>query len=83
MIATFRFYALLNDHLPSLFRQRDLNYRFESGATVRDGIDALGVPPADVAFIVVNGDPADLEHALEDGDRVAAYPAFQSPVLTF
>ena len=79
--ATLRFYAGLNDHLPPLFRQRDMTYRFDSRATLRDGIDALGVPPADVALIVVNGNPADLERVLEDGDRVAVYPEFQSSVL--
>ena len=82
MIATFRFYAVLNDHLPPLFRQRDMTYRFESGATVRDGIDGLGVPPGDAALIVVNGDTADLKRVLEHGDRVAVYPDFQSAVLT-
>ena len=80
--ATLRFYAGLNDHLPPLFRQRDMTYRFESGAIVRDGIDALGVPAVDVALIVVNGVTADLERVLEDGDRVALYPDFQSAVLT-
>ena len=40
-------------------------------------IEALGVPHTEVALVLVNGEPADLERAIADGDRVAVYPRFE------
>jgi uncharacterized protein with PIN domain len=37
-------------------------------------IEALGVPHTEVAFIQVNGQSADFNRRLQDGDRVEVYP---------
>ncbi|MGY4707542.1 Mut7-C RNAse domain-containing protein [Candidatus Bipolaricaulota sp. J31] len=76
--ATFRFYAELNDFLPRDRRFRDIEYDFFGFPTVKDAIEALGVPHVEVDLIVVNGEPVDFSYHLRDGDRVAVYPVFES-----
>jgi hypothetical protein len=76
--ATFRFYAELNDFLPRDRRFRDIEYAFFGTPTVKDAIEALGVPHVEVDLILVNGEPVDFSYHLEDGDRVAVYPTFES-----
>jgi uncharacterized protein len=72
--ATFRFFAELNDFLPREFRQRDLEHPFNEPVTIKDRIEAFGVPHTDVEFIQINGAPVDFACRLRDGDRVSVYP---------
>ena len=76
--ATFRFYAELNDFLPRDRRFRDIEYDFFGTPTVKDAIEALGVPHVEVDLILANGEPVDFSYHLRDGDRVAVYPVFES-----
>ena len=76
--ADIRFYAELNDFLAPDRRQRDVRYAFGVGQSVKDAIEALGVPHTEVSLILVNGDSADFAHRLADGDRVSVYPAFET-----
>jgi hypothetical protein len=77
-VATFRFYAELNDFLPPERRGRELPYAFLGTPTVKDAIEALGVPHVEVDLILVNGRSVPFSHRLADGDRVAVYPVFES-----
>ena len=52
--ATFRFYAELNDFL-SFQHDRDIVYPVARRASVKDAIEALGVPHTEVDLILVNG----------------------------
>ena len=78
IIAIFRFYAELNDHLPAGVRMKDIRHEFQPGATVKDRIEALGVPHTEVDLILVNGRPAGFNCLLRDGDRVSVYPVFEA-----
>jgi sulfur carrier protein ThiS len=40
------------------------------GQQVRAVAEALGLQPALIALVVVNGDPASLDHVLQAGDEV-------------
>lgn len=44
------------------------------GQTAGALLDALGVPPPAVTTILVNGQPADRDTPLADGDRLTALP---------
>jgi len=72
--ATFRFYAELNDLLPRQWRQRDVVHAFREPASVKDRIEAHGVPHTDVDLIQVNNAPVDFGYGVRDGDRVSVYP---------
>ncbi len=80
--ATFRFYAELNDFLPP-HRRRAFSYDFDRPASVKDAVEALGVPHTEIDLILVNGVSVDFGYALQDGDMVSVYPPFQTlPVTT-
>lgn len=80
--AEFRFYAELNDFLAPHLRGRSFVYEFQGQPTVKDAIEALGVPHVEVELIIVNGESVDFSHRLNDGDRVAVYPMFESLDVT-
>jgi uncharacterized protein with PIN domain len=76
--AEFRFYEELNDFLPEARRKRPFGYRFNGRPAVKDAVEALGVPHAEVDLILINGGSAGWDEKLSPGDRVAVYPMFES-----
>lgn len=76
--AFFRFYEELNDFLPSDKRKRTYPYRFHGKPSVKDAVEAEGVPHAEVDLILADGRSVDFGYHLQDGDRVAVYPVFES-----
>ena len=47
----------------------------EDGANVSDFIEKIGVPPSEVAIILVNGRHAHEDQRLHDGEAVSLFPA--------
>lgn len=74
--ASFRFYAALNDFLPVNRRQSAFSHAFDGHPSIKDTIEALGVPHTEVDVILVNGEAVDFSYLLRDGDAVAVYPSF-------
>ena len=72
--ATFRFIAELNDFLPRDRRDTAIAYRFEHRASIKDMIEAQGVPHPEVDVIMVDGQPVDFDYVVQNGDEVAVYP---------
>ena len=77
-VAEFRFYEELNDFLKPEQRKRTVAYRFAGHPGIKDPIEAMGVPHVEVELIVVNGESVGFDYRLQDGDRVAVYPVFES-----
>jgi hypothetical protein len=75
--AFFRYYAELNDFLPSARRFVSFAHSFELPASVKDMIESMGVPHTEVDLILLNGEPAAFSHPVQDGDRVSVYPVFK------
>ncbi|MBP8974581.1 MAG: Mut7-C ubiquitin/RNAse domain-containing protein [Anaerolineae bacterium] len=80
--ATFRFYAELNDFLPSSRRQVPFAHRFDGRVSIKDMIESLGVPHTEVDLILVNGESVDFRYLVQDGDRISVYPVFESFDIT-
>jgi uncharacterized protein len=80
--ATFRFYAELNDLLPLHRRQVPFAHAFDARASIKDMIEALGVPHTEVDLILVNGESVDFAYHVQDGDRISVYPVFESFDIT-
>jgi len=76
--ASFRFYAELNDFLPTARRQTDIEHRFRGRPAVKDAVESLGVPHTEVDLILINGSEAEFGTRLGDGDRVSVYPVFEA-----
>jgi molybdopterin converting factor small subunit len=47
----------------------------EEGARVGDFLERIGIPPSDVAIILVNGRHATEDRPLQDGETVSLFPA--------
>ena len=76
--ATFRFYEELNDFLPPERRRRAFTHAFDGTPSVKDQVEALGVPHTEVDLILVDGEPVGFERLLRGGERVAVYPMFET-----
>jgi len=83
--ATFRFYEELNDFLPKNRRKRPFYYVLKFNQSVKDAIESLGVPHAEVDLIMVNSESVGFNYQLHDGDMVSVYPVFEtldiSPII--
>src|SRR5690606_28812030 len=76
--ATFRFYEALNDFLAPERRRRAFDMHCARAATVKHMIEALGVPHTEVELVLVNGISTRFDKILDNGDRVAVYPKFET-----
>ena len=77
-LAFFRFYEELNDFLPRWKRKELISYEFRGNPSVKDAIEAMGVPHAEVDLILVNSNSVDFSYKLHEGDAVSVYPVFES-----
>lgn len=77
-IAWFRFYEELNDFLPSARKKQSFMCSFSGNPSVKDIIESLGVPHAEIDLILVNGSSVDFTYKLVNEDNVSVYPVFES-----
>ena len=75
--AEFRFYEELNDFLPPARRRVSFAYSVPGTRSVKDAIEAIGVPHTEVDLILVDGLSVGFERVLRGGERVAVYPVFE------
>lgn len=76
--AIFRFYEELNDFLPMEKQKQSFAYYFNGTPSIKDAIEALGVPHTEVDLILVNGNSVSFEYLLKPADYVSVYPVFES-----
>ena len=79
---TFRFYEELNDFLPPGRRKIAFDYTFNGTPSVKDCIEAIGVPHPEVDLILVDDVSVGFDHLLNGGERVAVYPMFERVDIT-
>ncbi len=72
--ANFHFLAELNYFLPPSKRNISFTHFFKGRTSIKDMIEALGVPHPEVEFIWVNGQSVDFSYIVQDGDRITVYP---------
>ncbi len=77
-VAFFRFYEELNDFLPPEQRKVEFEHRFDRRASIKDMIEAVGVPHTEIELILVDGESVDFSYLVEDGCRISVYPVFES-----
>jgi uncharacterized protein len=82
VMATFRFYEELNDFLPRERRHKAFTAACARAATTKHMIEALGVPHTEVELVLVNGESSDFDRLIEEGDRIAVYPKFETFDIT-
>jgi uncharacterized protein with PIN domain len=77
-----RFYEELNDFLPPERRKFAFQHRFNQAGSVKDMIEALGVPHTEIDLILVNDRTVDFNYQVRDGDHISVYPVFESLDIT-
>lgn len=78
MSIDIRVYAELNDFLRPDERYTVLRRPFRAHQTVKDVLEAVGVPHTEVDLVLVDGHPVDFAHRPETGARITAYPVFET-----
>ncbi len=73
-----RVYAELNDFVPPAARYADQRRPIRPHQTVKDIVEAAGIPHTEVDLMLVNGESVDFGHHPRPGDRLAAYPVFET-----
>ncbi len=71
----FRFHGDLNDFLPRDRRDQPWHVPYAGRTSIKDAIEARGVPHPEIALILVNGAPADFAYLVQPNDEIEAYPA--------
>ncbi len=76
--AWFRFYEELNDFLPKEKKKVSFSYSFTGNPSVKDAIEAIGVPHVEVDLVLVNGASVDFTFKIRNEDQVSVYPVFEN-----
>jgi uncharacterized protein len=76
--ALFYFHGSLNDFLPLAQKGIASSYKFNGAPSVKDAIEAIGVPHVEVNVILVNSNPVTFSYLLQEKDEVQVYPAGKS-----
>lgn len=74
----FRFYEELNDFLEKEQRKRLFPVQYTGTPSVKNTIEAIGVPHSEVDLILVNGISVGFEYLIKGGEQVSVYPVFET-----
>lgn len=80
--AWFRFYEELNDFLPPQKQKKALPYVFYGTPSVKDAIEAIGIPHVEIDLILINGISVDFSCKLNHEDQISVYPVFEALDIT-
>jgi uncharacterized protein with PIN domain/sulfur carrier protein ThiS len=72
--ASFSFSGELEAFLARERRGHAFQYTCARAATLKNAIEALGVPHTEVGALTVNGQPATLQRTVRDGDQIEVFP---------
>ena len=74
--AFFRFYEELNDFLIEEQFKTSFPYEFIGRPSIKDTIEAIGVPHTEIDLILVDGESVSFDYQMYGGETISAYPVF-------
>lgn len=77
-VSHFRFYEELNDFLPKRWKKKSFEWSFSGITTIKNTIEAIGVPHAEIDLILVDGESVGFDYILKGGENISVYPVFES-----
>jgi len=80
--ATFRFHGSLQDFLPAKIRQQVKLYAFTTPSSIKDAVEAIGVPHVEVRKVVVNNEEKGFTYLLQPSDNIEVFPSDQGLPVT-
>ncbi len=72
--AYFTFYKQLNDFLSKYQKNKTIFYEFNGKPSVKDSIEAIGIPHTEVEHIIANGISVGFSYHITNRDEVCVYP---------
>ena len=75
--AFFRFHQELNDFLMPSQKQTSVAYAFSGHPSIKDTIEAIGIPHTEVDLILIDGRSVDFTFQMQGGESIAVYPVFE------
>jgi uncharacterized protein with PIN domain len=79
--ARFRFHGELDEFLPRATRGTAFSAQCARAATLKNAIEALGVPHTEIARMTVNAAAATLDRIVRDNDVIEVFPWSQSEAI--
>jgi len=73
-VARFRFHGDLSGFLKREHRERAFAHACARAASLKNAIEALGVPHTEAGRVTVNGAPATLQRMVREGDEIEVFP---------
>jgi len=70
-----RVFGDLRRYVEGMAIGESLSLRLDEGSTVKDILSRLGISKGDAKIILVNGRAKKVDDGLDDGDRLAIFPA--------
>lgn len=70
----FRFVGELNGFLAPSRRHATVLHRFDGTPSVKDQVEALGVPHTEIAALLVDGHPVGFGYLLRGGEQIVVHP---------
>jgi uncharacterized protein with PIN domain len=80
--AHFHFHDELNFFLPRRRKNTTIEHPFDWRGSIKDMIESLGVPHAEIELIVVNSVSVDFSYLVKPDDRIEVYPRLASVSLS-
>lgn len=74
--ARFLFLGELRDFLQGE-KKNDILYSFIGKPSIKDAVEALGVPHTEIDVLMANGESVTFSHCLKNGERIEVYPVSQ------
>jgi uncharacterized protein with PIN domain len=71
--AMFRFYDDINFFISKENQNNDISYNFEGNPSIKDCIEAIGVPHTEIEAVSINNIYSDLNQKINDKDYVKVY----------
>ncbi len=72
--AYFTFHKELNDFLSKYQKDKTIFYKFNGKPSVKDSIEAIGIPHTEVEHIIVNGISVEFSCHIKNRDEINVYP---------
>lgn len=69
-IANFEFFGSCLDFVNNTI----FNYEFNDNPSVKDAIEAIGIPHVEIGMIMINGVSKSFEYHIEEKDKIQVYP---------
>lgn len=76
--ANFTFHGTLNYFLPRRQKNKTITHEFEWRSSIKDMIESIAPPHAEIELVLVNGISVDWSYSVEDGDTIDVYPDFDA-----